>query len=556
MSRNSVLHLLLPATLLALCSATRAHAQDPAPVLPDSAANRAIAAYNAADIRMTGASDIAIGTTLDGSIAVLDGPLRVSGTVQGNVTVINGDLELLPGAIVTGSALVVGGAIHGDTLVVQRGAVAYPEPLRYRYEGAGITRVRPPVRAVISAGRDFAFGRTDFLAAIYGGYNRVEGLPIALGPRARLGHSNPTVLEARAVVRTEKPLDLERYGWSIRAEQYLGGRRAVSFGVRARSEIVAIEDWTLSDLENSLATFLLHEDHRDHYRRRGWSLYLRAHHPHRPIDAMLEYRDERHRSVRASSPLSLIDNGEEWRHEPAVEEGTLRSLTLSMAYDTRNDERDPAAGWFVRGALEQALGGDLTRVAEATPVIGADSTDNHFTHLELDARRYLRFSPWSRLALRLYTAGSLDGDALPAQRQHALGGEGSLPGFPLFAQDCGARTQTIPRLDDQAFPYYGCDRLALVQLEYQAGFPFAGRLGDRLGLGVDLARAVRWALFFDAGRAWIEPAARNGRASGADDFFADAGLGLRIGPLGLYGAVPLSGSGHDFNFFVRIGQRF
>lgn len=241
--------------------------EEPAPELPDSAALRAIAAYNAAEIRMSGTSDITAGTTLEGSIAVLEGPLRVAGTVQGSVTVINGDLELLPGGTVTGDALVVGGLITGDTLAVRGRRAAYPEPLRYRYEGLGIARARRPVRAVISAGRDFGFGRTDFLATVHGGYNRVEGLPIALGPRARLGHSNPTVLEAQIVVRTEKPLDVERYGWTVRAEQYLGGRRAVSFGVRARSEIVAIEDWTLSDLENSLATFLLHQDFRDHYKR-------------------------------------------------------------------------------------------------------------------------------------------------------------------------------------------------------------------------------------------------------------------------------------------------
>lgn len=539
--------LLVPAAL---------RAQEPAPELPDSAAVHAIAAYNAADIRMAGASDIAIGTTLEGSIAVLDGPLRVSGTVQGDVTVINGNLELQEGALVTGRAFVVGGVVSGDTTAVRGGIVTYPEPLRYRFEGAGITPARRPVRAVITAGRDFGFGRTDFLAAIYTGYNRVEGLPIVIGPRARLGHSNPTVLEAHAIIRTEKPLDFERYGWSLRAEQYFGGRRAVSLGVRARSEIASIENWTLTDLENSLSTFLLHSDHRDHYQREGWSIYLRAHHPHRPIDAMLEYRDERHQSVRAASPFSVIDNSEDWRHEPVVEEGTLRSVTLSLAYDTRNDENDPSAGWYVRGALEQAFDGGLSLTPEAVAVLGPDSTDSHFTHLEVDARRYLRFSPWARLGLRVFMAGSLDGDALPAQRQHTLGGEGSMPGFPLFTQDCGARAQTVERNDDRAYPYYGCDRLALVQLEYQASFPFASRLGDRLGLGVDLARAVRWSLFFDAGRAWVEDGSRAGRTSGADDFFADTGLGIRIGPLGLYGAIPISGRGHDFNFFVRIGQRF
>jgi hypothetical protein len=546
---------LLCLTLLAL--AVPLHAQDPSLELPDSIAQLAIDRYNTADIRLSGASDIPAGTTIDGSIAVLDGTLRLAGEVRGSIVVINGDLVLSAPASVTGSALVVGGTLRGDTTVVLGGAHAVPEPLRYRFEGAGIARARTPVRGVITAGRDFRFGRTDILVAAGDGYNRVEGLPVLLGPRARLGHSNPTVIETLLIVRTEKPLDFDRHGWSLRAEQYLGGRRAVSFGVRARSEVEPIEDWTLSSLENSLSTLLLHQDHRDHYRRDGWSVYMRAHHPTRPLDAVLEYRDERHRSVRASSPFSFIDNDDDWRPEPAIEEGTLRSLTLSLAYDTRNDERHPSAGWWLRGAFEQALGGGVARVPEARVLLADGAANEHFSHVLLDVRKYLRFSPHARLALRVLAAGSVDGDALPPQRQHTLGGEGALPGYKLFAQDCGARPQTVPLRGDVAYAYYGCDRLALLQLEYEASFPYARRLGERLNLGVDLARTIRWSVFFDAGRAWIEPEARNGRLGGNDDFAADAGLGVRIGPLGIYGAVPLSGGGaHDFNIFLRLGQRF
>ena len=532
------------------------HAQDPTPALPDSVAQRAIDRYNAADIRLNGPSEVPAATSIDGNLAVLDGSLQLDGHVNGSVTVINGDLHLAPDARVSGSALVVGGVVHGNGAAVLQSAQAYPEPLRYRFEGAGIARARTPVRGVISAGRDFRFGRTDFLVAAEGGYNRVEGLPVAVGPRARLGHSNPTVLEALVIVRTEKPLDFGRHGWSIRAEQYLGGRRAVSFGMRARNEVVPIEEGGLSSLENSLATLFLHQDYRDHYRREGWSVYVRAHHPTRPLDGMLEYRDERHNSVRAGSPFSFIDNDEDWRPEPAIEEGALRSLTLSLAYDTRNDVLHPSAGWFVRGAFEQALGGGVERVAGARVLLDEHAADAHFSHVSLDLRRYLRFSPHARLALRLFTAGSVDGDALPPQRQHALGGEGSLPGYKLFAQDCGARPATVMLRDDVAHPYYGCDRVALLQLEYEGSFPYARRLGERLDLGFDLARTVRWSAFIDAGRAWIEPDARNGRSGGNDDFAADAGIGMRIGPFGIYGAVPLSGGrAHDFNVFLRLGER-
>ena len=547
--------------LLVACSAARVSAQEGYKELPDSIALEAVRSYNEATIRLRGDSEISQGMPLTGSVALLDGELTVAGTIDGDVIVVNGDLTLVRGARVTGSALVVGGRVTGDTLAVAGGVRAYAAPLRYRFDGAGITVAPPALQAQLSAGRDFRFGRTDVLLAIRGDYNRVEGLPLTIGPRARLGHSNPTVLEAFAIVRTERPFSPEHHGWAARVEQYIGGRGALSAGVRGYSEIVPIESWMIGDTENSFAAFLFHRDFRDHYERTGYTVYLRGHHPTAPLEAELSLRDEDHLSVRASSVFSVFDNGDAWRDEPVVGEGDLQSLALRMTYDTRNDVRDPAAGWLVRAELEQGLGGQL-----GMPVVLANDPEGNplelpiarerFTHAIVDARRYARLNPQARVTLRIVAAGSVDGRSLPPQRQHALGGEGSLPGFPLFQFDCGARDANVLLRRDDPYPYYGCDRLALIQLEYDASFPYARRVGERLDLGFDLARTIRWALFFDAGRAWNETEARNGRGGGQSAFAADAGFGVRIGPLGLYGGLPLSGrGGHGINFFVRLGHR-
>ena len=41
----------------------------------------------------------------------------------------------------------------------------------------------------------------------------------------------------------------------------------------------------------------------------------------------------------------------------------------------------------------------------------------------------------------------------------------------------------------------------------------------------------------------------------ADDFAADGGFGLKLGPVGVYWAVPLSARADGINFFVRLGNR-
>ena len=543
---------------LALAALGRgAAAQEPLVLgpLPDSAAERVLWVYNrAGTIRLQGESEIPGGTRIEGALAVLNGPLRIAGIVAGDVVVINGDAALAPGANVRGSITVTGGQV-----VLEPGAqvagpvVSYREPLRFRYADDRLLYVPPHLEQGLSAGRDWRFGRADVFIGARAGYNRVEGLPVAVGPRLRVGGGNPTRLHALAIFRTAAGfgLDSDRMGYDVGGERRLGGSGLV-LAAQLYSDIVSIEPWQITERENSLSTFLLHNDHRDHYQRAGGRVALRLERAELPLGGELWYRREDHTSVRPREPFTLFDESDPWRAEPRVAEGRLHAIGLDLRYDTRNEPDDPSYGWFLQGGLEQGIGGALT-IPGADPA-GRGTARTGFTEARLDLRRYSRISPYALFGFRVLAAGSADGRPLPPQRQHALGGEGSLPAFGLMRFDCGARDRAPA--DDQAFlPYYGCDRMALVQLEYQASFPLARRLGDRLGLGSSFTNSVRWVAFFDAGRAWTEPDARHGRGGGSVDFSADAGIGIRIAGLGAYWAIPLSGGGRPVNFFVRLNSQ-
>jgi outer membrane protein assembly factor BamA len=435
-------------------------------------------------------------------------------------------------------------------------AAVYREALRYRSEEEELVYVPSYLERGLATGVDLPFGRTDVLVASHGAYNRVEGLAIALGPRVRFSGSHTTMAQALLIARTAtaSELDARRFGFDIRAEQLIERELGITIGAQLFSLIAPIEEWSLPDREAALAAFVLRRDYRDHYEREGWSGYARLARPGYPYSITLEYRDEEHTVVSPADPFTLLNRNDEWRPQPLVAEGALRSVSLLLRYDTRNEQRDPSAGWLLDAALERGLGGGIT--IPLAPAPGEDIADarSGFLTTRIDVRRYARLAPYSRLNLRIVAMGSLDARALPPQRQHTLGGEGSLPGYRLFAFDCGARTAAIERGGQSHYPYYGCDRLALIQLEYQAGFPFGRRLGQRAGLG-SLAHLARWVAFFDAGRAWIEPAARRGRPGGNDDFSVDAGLGIRFGPIGVYWAVPISGRAEEVNFFVRVEPR-
>jgi outer membrane protein assembly factor BamA len=220
----------------------------------------------------------------------------------------------------------------------------------------------------------------------------------------------------------------------------------------------------------------------------------------------------------------------------------MRTLGLQARYDTRNENRDPSSGWLARAEID--LGMSLRSGV-------AENFEDDYQYALIDLRRYARVSPSARIALRAVAAGSIKGEALPSFRQQALGGEGSLPGYEQYDFDCDGHDQ--PALDH--VPYYGCDRLLLLQTEYQSNFRWLSRLGREVGRDFGLLNNIKWVLFFNTGRTWNEEAARGQRTNGVDDFVADAGFGLRFGTIGAYWAAPLSARRNGINFFMRIGPR-
>ena len=527
--------------------------------LTRAAADRAADFYNRSGTsRVSGPIRVADGAAVEGDLAVLGGPVEVAGAVQGDVLVINGDLRLMPGGRIAGAATIIGGRVTGPIDGVAGGATVYRQALRFRQENGRIVALDPAERALVD--QPTWFGRGGFNVTVDGSYNRVEGLPISLGPRFELGSANPTIIDARIIYRTGNGFQIhpDELGHDVRVEQYLGGHRSLLVGVGWHRVTDPIERRGVTDLENSLSTFVLHRDLRDHYVRSGWRAYLSYQGRTRPVEAGLEYRDEHHTSVASRTPWSLLNNDEPWRAQPLAADGDLRLVRGWIGWDTRNDREDPSAGWLLRAEVEQGVEGTLvTRVPNPGPgpAFTTVPVNAEYTTIRLEARRYLRLGPRTRVALRALATGSPDDGALPAQRQHVLGGEGSLPGYRQLQLDCGARS--LPLIDGLV-PYYGCDRAVLFQAEYR--FAFLGSssisLGRRLDLDFEVATTPELIVFADAGRAWIEPESLGTRLSvGPSDLRYDVGVGLRLGRIGLYLAVPLSDGGEGVNFFLRLGPR-
>jgi hypothetical protein len=543
--------------------------------LPRALETRLLRMYGGGAERIDGEATVAAGETRRGDLAVMGGPLRVAGRLEGDAAVVGGDLVLEPGAEVTGSITVVGGQVRMADDAVVGGTITAYGPATSRWRPARDDEEDPDVewRPRRWSGRgDDGYARLTVRTGV--SYNRVEGLPIMFGPALETAGPAPLRLEALAIWRTESGavLGAEEMGYQVRAEQFLSRDRTVSLGASVHSVVEPMDRWQVRDLEASLGSFLFHQDLRDHFDRTGWSAFARVR-PAAGLELRATYRDERHGVLAAGDPWAVFNRSQEWRLQPLVAEGTLRSVGASAELDRRDRRRDPRRGWLARASVERPVGGALTRPELLVPThigwgspVAAEAIDTDFTTAFLDLRTYSPVGHRSQLNLRAVGGGSVSEQPLPPQHQHALGGPGTLPGYRLFHGDCGARSVLGVHEGQPFYAGYGCDRFVLGQAEYRGTLSLDFGWGDwghgyrRDGWhGFDVHARPVWVLFANAGRGWAYGAlpgtAEDGgvRSTGT---LVDAGVGVLVGRLGVYGAVPLRGAVEQRpRFTLRWGPR-
>jgi hypothetical protein len=506
---------------------------------------------------------------VNGDLAVLEGPATIAGHVRGRVVAINASLVVRASARVDGDVLVVGGTADVEPGAAVRGTVrAYLDSLQYREEG---DRLVPLVADTSFADLWARYRATQvregFRLSLQTGktYNRVEGLPILVGPgyRERLPWGSLDV-EALAVVRTAgfSGWEDEDLGYSARAELRFGGGRGVRVAGTLYGAVRPVEAWQLSDAEVGLASFLVHRDYRDYYEAQGGGLEA-ATFTGADAEARIAWRDERWDSRVARDPFALVRNSEAWRDNPRADEGRFRVATATLRVDTRNVAADPRSGWDVLTEYEYGRG-RVDAFAPLSPGV-RDTTDRHvdYGRLSLDVRRYNRISPRANLDFRLFAAGWLHGDPLPAQRRLSMGGAGAIPGldFRRTIGDVDASQCSMGEVPS-GVPAQ-CDRVLLLQAEFRHDLRFA--FGDvDLGIGRlrRWGREAQWVLFADAGRGWLvgprlgDLRFAKGTFPPLDSYRADAGVGIDLAPVGLYLAKALSGPAQDLNFVIRLQRRF
>ena len=151
----------------------------------------AVGIYNATGTsRISGPLDVAAGREITGDVAVLNGPVVVAGRITGSLVAINADVRLKAGSRIDHDVIIVGGVLTRDDSVTIGGEVrTQAELLRYTLDGERLVpeedRTSDWRPRIDRPGHDRGESYTDLFFVAARTYNRVEGLPVMIGPRFR-----------------------------------------------------------------------------------------------------------------------------------------------------------------------------------------------------------------------------------------------------------------------------------------------------------------------------------------------------------------------------------
>jgi hypothetical protein len=535
---------------------------------PPEVVEEAVARHNdSATTRFHGSFTLAGGSVLRGDVALYRGTLRVYGRLTGRITVVNGNLVIAELGTVEGDVLVVGGRVQIAPGGLRTGLLrVYSDPAPVIRTAVDLLEVRAPRAAgeVAGARKSFQAGRINTTLALETGgtYNRVEGLPIHVGPSftVQTGEAGEFRLDARAIFRTENDQtdQLPPYAFLVRLEWEGRAGWRPGAGLRWHSTVEPIEEQPLSRAEVGWSTLLFGRDYRDYLEVLGVeaSTWL---HPFRPLRLGASLRVEDQQTVPASDPFTLFRQPDPWRANPLIDDGTYTSVRLDARYDSRNNQPTPTRGWLASAWIEHTAGDDVAPITLPSEVREPLPTQSYgFARVGFDLRKYLRVNQSLRANLRVLGGGWIGGDPLPVQRRVSLGGSDLLPGHPFRHQRCAPASYTDPSLAAL------CDRFLAVQTEVRFRFPLALRdlygsrellILDRL-FGGEQADLV---VLGDMGKAWLTGdgpgKVPNNRVPVLREWEYDVGLGLDLDGLAVYVAKSLS-TGESPRITFRLQRRF
>jgi outer membrane protein assembly factor BamA len=323
-------------------------------------------------------------------------------------------------------------------------------------------------------------------------YNRVEGLFAGAALKYRPENVTGLVLSGEAGWGFWNE-DAHAFQFNAGIRKDMFEFRRLSLGLDVFKRLASMDDWYVSDLENSFWAVLFRQDRKDYYGLTGGRLYV----DHKFLEVhtlRVEIGRWQYEMMQKNIDWSIFKGTfaeNATRSDSPILEGDELSVRLITAFDWRDNPVFPLTGWYLAAIYEHtAMDFD---------------TDGLFVIL----KRYQTTWGNHRAVLR-FMAASRHG-SLAEQHRLDLGGIGGLRGY-ADKEFSGNRLMMI-NIDYM----FGGDLLQRIPLQ---NLPFFGPLWSTLSL----------ALFFDAG--WVgETGVTDGILNGFDDVSLKSDVGFSVSVL-------------------------
>jgi len=294
-------------------------------------------------------------------------------------------------------------------------------------------------------------------------------------------------------------------------------------------DLTATDDrWQVSTTEEGLAAIGPRRSYRDYYRRRGVQ-FSSAFRVEPRAELLFAFRSEQQEALQTTTDFSLWNDDQPFRPNTQAAPGRLNALVVGASIDSLGFDHESLEATYRRHQLEtpfgRRLGGDdphdadsVWRIdwsSEISPPQAFDSDFDFNRHI-VSGRVRAWVSTHQEVAARVI--GGWSQGVLPPQRQFAIGGIGSVHGYP-FKASVG-------------------DTVALINLVYAVGW----RSGPQL-----LA-------FLDAGRTTNDRSPPP--SPGPSQWLKGAGWGVGFGGVRVDFGYKLTASPGPVQVLVRFGTTF
>jgi hypothetical protein len=336
--------------------------------------------------------------------------------VNGDVQVVGGDLRLKRTGKITGNTRVIDGSILKEEGAVIEG---YEEKASYR-----------ETRKNSQSNRTFDVlwrsEQTNWDNFIFR-YNRVEGIFLGLGTEKKYYWDGEKVWNAYGSIGW----GLKSHTWRsnlglVRQFAFLSdeGSGIIELGVEGYTLTDTKDQWIISQNENTAAALLIHEDFRNYFERKGFTIHTAYYskHDYLKTELKLAYLADSYDSLSNKVDWALFGGSKKFRANPVIAPGKMRSLMLSGGISTVTKTNRAQEGWCLFGSAEFAK--------------KSWGSEFDFNQYIFDIRRFQPLGRFEYLNMRA-RIGSANG-TLHQQKVFELGGLGTTNAFP-FKSDLGNR---------------------------------------------------------------------------------------------------------------------